>query len=81
MGERAARHIRHTFGRGLSCLIAVLAGAHFLLALEGLFRLVPMNGLDLPLFGYGGTQMLLWMSLFGLFSGIYRHKDMLPQMS
>ncbi|MDG0872433.1 FtsW/RodA/SpoVE family cell cycle protein [Paenibacillus thiaminolyticus] len=78
---RAARRIRHTFGRGLACLIAVLAGAHFLLALGGLFGLVPMNGLDLPLFGYGGTQMLLWMSLFGLFSGIYRRKDMLPRTS
>ncbi|MGG3838857.1 FtsW/RodA/SpoVE family cell cycle protein [Paenibacillus thiaminolyticus] len=78
---RAARRVRHTFGRGLARLIAVLAGAHFLLALGGLFGLVPMNGLDLPLFGYGGTRMLLWMSLFGLFSGIYRRKDMLPQTS
>lgn len=78
---RAARSIRHAFGRGLARLIAVLAGAHFLLALGGLFGLVPMNGLDLPLFGYGGTRMLLWMSLFGLLSGIYRRKDMLPQTS
>ncbi|MGG4393370.1 FtsW/RodA/SpoVE family cell cycle protein [Paenibacillus thiaminolyticus] len=79
--SRAARRIRHSFGRGLARLIAVEAGAHFLLALGGLFGLVPMNGLDLPLFGYGGTRMLLWMSLFGLFSGIYRRKDMLPQTS
>jgi hypothetical protein len=78
---RAERQIRHTFGRGLARFIAVLAGAHFLLAQGGLFGLVPMNGLDLPPFGYGGTRMLLWMSLFGLFSGIYRRKDMLPQTS
>ncbi|MBG9794065.1 hypothetical protein ABD76_16760 [Paenibacillus dendritiformis] len=78
---KAACSIRHTFGRGLANLIALLAGAHFLLALGGLFGLVPVYGLELPLFGYGGTQMVLWMTLFGLFSGIYRRKDMLPQTS
>ncbi|WP_374020656.1 FtsW/RodA/SpoVE family cell cycle protein [Paenibacillus thiaminolyticus] len=70
--------VRFVFGRRMHLTLPYFHSDYLM---GGLFGLVPMNGLDLPLFGYGGTRMLLWISLFGLFSGIYRRKDMLQQTS
>ncbi|EPY06789.1 hypothetical protein PAALTS15_12947 [Paenibacillus alvei TS-15] len=75
---RQARLFRDPYAKGLGILISSMMAVHSLLYIGGIIGIVPINGAGLPMLGSGGSEILLWMMLLGLYSSAHWNKDMIP---
>lgn len=76
----ASWKVRDAFGKylclGICCVFSMQVIVNILISM-GLF---PPTSVPLPFFSYGGGNYLLNMALMGLLLGVYRRKDIIPDL-
>ncbi len=63
-------HSKDKYGLLLSSGVLLYFGLHFIINLSGLLNLMPMTGVPLPLFSYGGSNLLVSYALLGILYNI-----------
>jgi rod shape determining protein RodA len=66
-----------TFGRLLGGSLVLAFFLHMLINIGMVIGLLPVVGLPMPLFSYGGTSMVIMLAGFGMLMSIYTHRKML----
>jgi rod shape determining protein RodA len=66
-----------TFGRLLGGSLVLSFFLHMLINIGMVIGLLPVVGLPMPLFSYGGTSMVIMLAGFGMLMSIYTHRKML----
>ncbi|MCM3291327.1 FtsW/RodA/SpoVE family cell cycle protein [Paenibacillus sp. MER 180] len=78
---RQALLFRDPYAKGLGILISSMMAVHCLLYIGGIIGIIPINGAGFPMLGSGGSEIVLWMMLLGLYSSAHWNKDMIPVMN
>jgi rod shape determining protein RodA len=73
-GLRIASQAVDTFGRLLASGIVVLVASHILINVAMAIGLIPITGLPLPLFSYGGSSLLMTMGSIGILQSIHTRR-------
>jgi rod shape determining protein RodA len=73
-GLRIASQAVDTFGRLLASGIVVLIASHILINVAMAIGLIPITGLPLPLFSYGGSSLLMTMGSIGILQSIHTRR-------
>ena len=70
-----AHHTTDTFGKLLAIGITVLFGVEIVLNLFVITNIIPVTGIGLPFFSYGGTAMLVNLVAIGILLNIKRESN------
>jgi cell division protein FtsW (lipid II flippase) len=62
----------HNFEKFICLGMAIVLGSHFILNAGSAIGIVPVVGVPLPFFSYGGSNMLMNFFLLGIVSAIRR---------
>ncbi len=73
-----ATQAQDTFTRLLSGSLSLTFFVYLIVNTGMVTGLLPVVGLPLPLFSYGGTSMVTLMAAFGILMSIHTHKKLLP---
>jgi cell division protein FtsW len=74
-GIRAALGARDVFGGYLAFGITIMFGVQVLFNVGVVLGVVPNKGITLPLVSYGGTSLIITMSLVGLLLNVGRRPE------
>lgn len=72
---KISRNAPDIFSKVLATGITVWIGAQILLNIGSMLALVPLTGVPLPFFSYGGTSLVTIMFAIGILLGISRHEN------
>lgn len=72
---KISRNAPDTFSKVLATGITVWIGAQILLNIGSMLALVPLTGVPLPFFSYGGTSLVTIMFAIGILLGISRYEN------
>lgn len=72
---RLAGSVQDQIGRGIMILGVTFMVLYTAIYVLGLFNLLPVNEGGLPLLSYGGSGILAWMTILGLYCNVYIRKD------
>lgn len=76
MGMGIARRAREPFGAYLACGVTSLFFWHFAINLGGVLGMIPLTGVPLPFFSYGGSSTLTFLMGIGLLLNIHMRRFM-----
>ena len=75
-GMRIAQRAREPFGAYIACGVTGIFFCHFAINLGGVLGMIPLTGVPLPFFSYGGTATMSFLMGIGLLMNIHMRRFM-----
>lgn len=67
--------MKDTFYKLVAAGIAVIYGFQMFLTIGGVTKFIPLTGVTLPLVSYGGTSVIVTLTMFSIIQGLYRLRN------